>query len=235
MNKYIKPLAFLLAFAISPVFANNPASKEYVDLKASVLQTQIDAILSAPKIGQAYGGGIIIYLDNSGSPGSRKGLIASLIDVPASATCGGLNTCQWDTLAGAPPLVDAKAVKLFDGGPLGNNNTQNIIDVIGSARAQAAAAALNFTTAQNCATCTTWYLPSKDELILMWIQKDFITSGGGTNFTPATSYWTSTEDPVDVNLAWLVTPDDDQVAPRPVGTDVKSINYKVRPIRAFTY
>ena len=114
-------------------------------------------------IGESYGGGIVFWVDSSG----QHGLIAT-------TTNQGL--IQWYN--GAYGTTNA----VRDGVYAGQYNTERII----------ATQTVGSYAAQICANCQEggygdWYLPSKYELNLLYLQKDIVggfESGG---------YWSSTE------------------------------------------
>ena len=122
-------------------------------------------------IGSSYQGGIIFYLDGFGG-----GLIAA----PSEQSTGAKWGCQGTVITGA------------DGTAIGTGN-QNTIDI-------EAGCTTAGTAADICANLTLggysdWFLPSKDELNQMYLNKAVI--GGFTN----NWYWSSTE--IDFNTAWL--------------------------------
>ena len=126
--------------------------------------------ISPPPIGDSYQGGIVFYLDGNGG-----GLIAAPSDQSASAVWG----CQGTSITGA------------DGTAIGTGY-QNTIDI-------EAGCTTPGTAADICANLTLggysdWFLPSKDELNEMYLNKDAI--GGFAN----NNYWSSTEN--DSSVAW---------------------------------
>ncbi|MCP4706804.1 MAG: DUF1566 domain-containing protein, partial [candidate division Zixibacteria bacterium] len=131
-------------------------------------------------IGDEYGGGIIFWLDDSGI----HGLIAATSDLPGKVSWGD-NTITTDATA--------------DGVYAGMSNTDSII-----AKQGAADYAVDRCANYSVTTLTTppeyyddWYLPSKHELSLLYVQKDVV---GGFIVNADISYWTSTEH--DVGNAW---------------------------------
>ena len=222
--------------------AANPASTDYVNKAFALIQQQIDAIQRNPKntlkLGQSYGGGTIIYLDNSKIP--YRGLIAAPTDVISVPICGSSgDLCFWDTDS-HESIPQAKGILIFDGGPLGNNNTQDILTAIGNTRAQAAFAATSYTSAgdETCTTttisCTEWYLPSVNELSLLYVFGGLLGEGVLTGFTTSgyPYYWSSTQttSPDDTD-AWDMAFD----ATGTHGLTGKSTAVRVRAVRAFTY
>ena len=147
-------------------------------------------------IGDIYQGGIIFYLDGNGG-----GLIAAPSDQSPHEEWG----CYGTSVAGA------------DGTAIGTG-AQNTIDILNGC-SQAG------TAADICANLTLggysdWFLPSKDELNEMYLNKAVI--GGFAN----DNYWSSTE--YDNNGAWL------QVFDSGSQYNVGKGNYfVVRAVRAF--
>ena len=124
-------------------------------------------------IGESYGGGIVFYVYDNG----QHGLIAATSDQSS-----GIN---WQN--GYPLITRARA----DGVGAGLKNTAIIIGSmqIGYLVNAFAAAVCNeySVTAVGGVTYGDWYLPSKHELNLLYLQKSVV--GGFANV----SYWSSTE------------------------------------------
>ena len=128
---------------------------------------------TTPKvIGQQYGGGIIFYVDVTG----QHGLIAASGDQSSSAEWG----CYGTSIPGTSTALGT-----------GQANTTAIINTCGTA---GIAASICDQLVLN--GYSDWYLPSRDELNQMYIQKTVI--GGFAN----DSYYSSSED--DANLAWVI-------------------------------
>ncbi len=164
-----------------------------------------------PIIGDSYQGGIVFYLDSNGG-----GLIAAPIDQFLGAQWG----CYGTTISGA------------DGSAIGIG-VQNTIDIeVGCTAAG--------TAADICANLTLggysdWFLPSKDELNLMWINlADTDGNGSSTGVTDPNNiggfansgYWSSTE--YDNDYAWI-----QYFSYGGQGSPYKSGSASVRAIRAF--
>jgi Protein of unknown function (DUF1566) len=124
-------------------------------------------------IGQSYGGGIIFYIDGSG----QHGLIAAPSDQSTGVQWG----CYGTLIGGTGTVIGT-----------GQANTTAII-----AGCITAGIAANLCDALTLNDYSDWYLPSKDELNQMYIQRNVI--GGFANNNNG-YYWSSSES--GVNIAW---------------------------------
>lgn len=129
------------------------------------------------KVGQEYGGGIVFYVDKSG----EHGLIAAPVD-QGLAEWG----CQAIKIDGA------------DGVAIGSG-LQNTIDIINGCSSENIAARLGNDLVLNA--YDDWFIPSKDELNQLFLNKDKV--GGFANDVTA-PYWSSTE-VENNNAAWRQT------------------------------
>jgi len=132
-----------------------------------------DATAPAFTIGQASGGGIVFYVDGTGN----HGLIAPITDQSAGAEWG----CRGTSLTGAA-------------GTAVGTGTQNTADIVSgcSAAGIAARVADTFTLGG----FSDWFLPSIDELNLLYAQRNVV---GGFDVSGSHFYWSSTE--VDATTA----------------------------------
>lgn len=154
-------------------------------------------------IGESYGGGIVFYVYDNG----QHGLIAATVDQSAGI--------RW--YGGTSTNTRARA----DGGA-GLKNTAIIIANQGNVDGNAFAATVcnEYSVTVAGVTYGDWYLPSKYELNLLYLQKTVV--GGFASL----GYWSSTEN--DNSSAWL------QVFNNGFqGFNFKGANYYVRAVRAF--
>jgi hypothetical protein len=128
---------------------------------------------SAHHIGESYGGGIVFYVYDNG----RHGLIAATADQSTGVV--------WTTAAFQSTVSNA----VRDGINGGLANTERIIIQSGSG-SYAAQLCANY----QGGNYADWYLPSKYELNLLYLQKS-VVGGFADNY-----YWSSTE--ISNNGAW---------------------------------
>jgi len=148
-------------------------------------------------IGQSYQGGIIVYLDSTG----QHGLIVATADQSEGI--------QWYN--GSYMVTGATGTAIGTG----LTNTNTIIAAQGSG-SYAASIARDY----NGGGYTDWYLPSKDELNQLYVNRAVI--GGLTEYY----YWSSTE--YDVFYAWSQYFYDGYQ-----GNDARNYTSIVRAVRAF--
>jgi hypothetical protein len=158
------------------------------------------------KIGDAYGGGIVAYIDGSGA----HGLIAAAADqTPAD------NGIQWATepywYAAVP---EAKGTAIGTGAA----NTTAIIAQNGAGATYAAGLARAYAGGGY----SDWYLPSKDELSRLYVNR--VAIGG---FISAW-YWSSSQNADFADLVWYVSFNDGYLY-----RGIKSDTNRVRAVRAF--
>ena len=131
-------------------------------------------------IGQAALGGTIAYILQSGDPGYdsnlQQGLVATIADISTGAQWG----CFGTLITGA------------DGIAIGTGN-QNTIDIMAGCATAGIAARLCGDLVQG--GYSDWYLPSKDELNKLYLNR--VAIGGFSDF----NYWSSTK-LVNPDVAW---------------------------------
>jgi hypothetical protein len=151
-------------------------------------------------IGENFGGGTIFYLDTTG----QHGLIAATSDQGAGASWG----CQ-----------GASTPETSTGNGMGQINTTAILT--GCTESFTAARICDeYSIAVDGVTYDDWFLPSKDELHEMFIQKHAIGGFADDN------YWSSSGN--DGNSAWRLNFIDGSK-----GASNKSAKLHVRPVRVF--
>jgi len=139
-------------------------------------------------IGEEFGGGVIFHLWKD-AQGVEHGLIVDKVDLSTSQVWSNIDQT----------LIGPSAQSSWDG--LSNSNA--IIGQAGHTNS-AAALCLNSTNGGQ----SDWYLPSIDELSLLWhsrfnVNKSLSTIGGATVLPFSADYWSSTEH--FLNYAWNFT------------------------------
>ena len=129
-------------------------------------------------IGEQFGGGVIFHLWKD-AQGVEHGLIVDITDLSTSQVWSNINAT----------LIGASAQSSWDG--LSNSNA-----IVGQAghTSSASALCLNSTNGGQ----SDWYLPSIDELSLLWqsrfnVNKSLSAIGGATVLPNSPIYWSSTE------------------------------------------
>jgi hypothetical protein len=160
----ITPVAGLIVYNASTKKPNYYDGTEWENFDGTTAKT--------PAIGDSYQGGKVAYILQLGDPGYVDGGIHGLIAAPSDQSAGQQWGCYGTTISGA------------DGTAIGTGN-QNTIDIVTGCTTAGIAAKLCYDLTLN--GYTDWYLPSKDELNKLYLNK--VAIGGFANV----NYWSSSE------------------------------------------
>jgi hypothetical protein len=156
-------------------------------------------------IGDSYGGGIVFYVYDNG----QHGLIAATADQSTGIQWYN-GTFRYTGTTGDGLYAGAMNTAMIVATQMADNQTGNF----------AAKVCAEYSVTDGGITYGDWYLPSKHELNLLYLQKT-VVGGFANDF-----YWSSTE--VDDFFAWeLYFGDGTQYPPNKIGA------YYVRAVRAF--
>ena len=173
-------------------------------------------IPASEQVGGFYGGGVVFYIFVEADAGYIAGETHGLIAAVADQSSGSGSYLRWFNGSYVGTGATGTAVGT------GSANTDAIISVQGATETSYAA---GLARAYTDGTYTDWFLPSKDELNQMYINKTTLEAVSG--FTAFSGYyWSSTE--YDTNNVW-----GQDFSANYQSADGKHYTGNVRAVRAF--
>ena len=175
-------------------------------------------------IGIGYGGGVIAYLYQSGDPGYSSTnipmLIAAVDDYPVNLTWYPSSARTWNTTTN--PCISCSDQNLLLGS--GEQNTILISSRLAGGIWPSDTYIFGAISSFVNGGFNDWFVPSRDELYLIYIQKEEVKG-----FSPS-SYWTSNDDLYSPSRGIVVSFTDGSFS-----NPIKNVNWaKTRPIRYAT-
>jgi len=160
--------------------------KKLIFLIAILITTALSA--QTLKVGQHWKGGLIFYLNPDGKTGYVAPVDGYIPISPKSSKCMYSNQCMWGAAPQGGLGTDTRIGTGRHNTKLMMRSKDDILPYI-----SADEYCTSFTVKVCDTTYADWFLPSKDELNLLYLQKSFFDGLGGT-------FWSSSQ--YDDNTAW---------------------------------
>lgn len=198
------------------VFQNNNDPGFY--FRNAAAWQQISDLNVAPiQLGTLHEGGYVFYVDETG----QHGLVAAPADVTVSPSMGPGSTWYWAS-SNASSVSEASGTAIGTG----YDNTRTMMDQSTDKEDLRAAYVCHELVLDGYSD---WFLPSKDELNLMYQNLRLQSIGGFvTSMNDSSDYWSSSSVFNDSDDAWFIN-----FGSGAQNQKVKTSNCRVRPIRAF--
>ena len=191
---------------------SSPVTYKVTAFDGSTQNYTVTVTVTPLAIGDAYGGGVVAYILRSGDPGYSATVVHGLIAATHDQDSG--SGIRWYN--GSSTTTGATATALGTG-------SANTTAIIASQGATATSYAAGLARAYNGGGYNDWYLPSKDELFHLYLNRHEI---GGLDTHRYPYYWSSSE--IKWSMAWFQNFDNGSR-----NGSYKSDTLSVRAVRTF--